>query len=79
MQLLKPRVLVCVQPLAKGDMFVRMRILGLLRQIMEGGTAVLILTANISDTLDISDRLLVAEHGTCAASYEKEQFGQVEW
>lgn len=79
MQLLKPRALVCVQPLAKGDMFVRMRILGLLRQILKMGTAVLILTANISDTLEISDRLLVAEHGACAASYEKDQFGEVEW
>lgn len=78
-RLFKPRVLICVQPLAKGDMFVRMRILALLREILKGGTAVLILTANISDTLDISDRLMVVENGACVVSYEKSEFDQVDW
>lgn len=75
-QLLRPRVLVCVQPLARGDMFVRMHILGLLRQILKSGTAVLIITANISDTLEIADRLLVVEHGLCTAAYDKDEFDQ---
>lgn len=78
-QLLKPRVLVCVQPLARGDMFVRMKILTLLRQILKMGTAVLIITANISDTLEIADRLMVIEGGHCAASYEKGEFDQIDW
>lgn len=79
MQLLNPRVLVCVQPLARGDMFVRMKILTLLRQMLKMGTAVLIITANISDTLEISDRLMVVEHGRCAASYDKKEFGKLDW
>lgn len=78
-QLFNPRVLVCVQPLARGDMFVRMKILTLLRQMMKMGTAVLIITANISDTLEISDRLMVIENGNCAASYEKGEFDQLDW
>lgn len=78
-QLVKPRVLICVQPLARGDMFVRMKILTLLREILKMGTAVLIITANISDTLEISDRLMVIEHGRCAASYEKSEFDQLDW
>ena len=78
-QLFHPRVLVCIQPLAKGDMDVRLRILALLREILKTGTAVLIITANVSDTLMISDRLLVVENGVCAASYEKSEFNQVDW
>lgn len=78
-QLIKPHVLVCVQPLARGDMFVRMKILTLLRQILKMGTAVLIITANISDTLEISDQLMVIEHGRCAAFYDKSEFDQLDW
>lgn len=78
-RLFNPRVLICVQPLAKGDMFVRMEILALLRGILKGGTAVLIITSNISDTLEISDRLMVVENGVCAVSYDKSEFDQVDW
>lgn len=78
-QLLKPKVLICVQPLARGDMFVRMKILTLLRQILKAGTAVLIITANISDTLEISDHLMVIEGGRCAASYDKNEFDRLDW
>ena len=70
MNLLRPRIMVCIQPLAKGDMFCRMRILNVLRQIQKQGTAILMITASISDTLDISDRLLVVEQGKVAAVYE---------
>lgn len=78
-QLFHPRVLVCIQPLAKGDMYIRLRILALLREILKSGTAVLIITANVSDTLMISDRLLVIENGVCAAAYDKREFDQVDW
>ncbi len=77
--LFHPRVLVCIQPLAKGDMYVRLKILALLQKIVKAGTAVLIITANVSDTLMISDRLLVVEKGTCTAVYEKDGFDQVDW
>lgn len=77
MQLLHPRVLVCIQPLAKGDMFTRMKILELLRGILSQGTAVLMITTNVSDTLDISDRLLIVEKGACTASYEKNEFNRI--
>ena len=60
-------------------MYVRLRILALLREIMKTGTAVLIITTNISDTLMISDRLLVVENGNCAVAYDKNEFDQVDW
>lgn len=77
--LFHPRVLVCIQPLARGDMYLRLKIIALLREIVQAGTAVLIITANVSDTLMVSDRLLVVEGGTCAAVYEKDRFDQVDW
>jgi len=77
MQLLRPRVLVCIQPLAKGDMFCRMKILDLIRGILAKGTAVLIINTNVSDTLDISDRLMIVENGNCTASYEKYEFNRI--
>lgn len=79
MELFSPRILVCVQPLAHGDMYTRMRILELIRGFLNRGTAVLILTANISDTLNISDRLLIVEDGTCTAAYEKQEFHRIAW
>ncbi len=79
LQLLHPRVLVCVQPLAKGDLFTRRRTLELIQETLSQGTAVLIITANISDTLEISDRFLVVEEGVCTAAYEKEEFGRIVW
>lgn len=79
MQLLRPKVLVCIQPLAKGDMYTRRKILEILRWIADQGTAVLIVTTNISDTLDISDRLLVVEKGTCAAAFGKNEFNRIVW
>lgn len=77
MQVLRPRVMVCIQPLAGGDMFCRMRVLNLLRQIQSHGTAILIITASVSDTLDISDRLLVVEQGRAISSYEKNEFNRI--
>lgn len=77
MQLLRPRVMVCVQPLAKGDMFCRRKILNLIRMALNQGTAVLIISSNVSDTLDISDRLMVVEQGVCAAVYEKQDFHRI--
>ena len=76
-ELLRPRVLVCIQPLARGDMFCRLKILNLIRRILARGTAVLIISANVSDTLDISDRLMVVEDGVCTASYEKYEFNRI--
>lgn len=76
-RLLRPRVLVCVQPLARGDMFCRIKILELIRQFLKDGTAVLIITSHVSDTLEISDRLFVVEQGACAAVYEKHEFNRI--
>lgn len=77
MNLLRPRVMICIQPLAKGDMFCRMKILNALREIQKQGTAILMVTSSVSDTMDISDRLLVVEQGKVAASYDRSEFKRI--
>ncbi|MDO4322591.1 MAG: hypothetical protein Q4C61_08675 [Lachnospiraceae bacterium] len=54
-----------------------MGILELICGFLNRGTIVLIITANISDTLEIPDRLLVVEDGTCTAAYEKHEFNRI--
>ena len=76
-QLLHPRVLICIQPLARGDMLCRRKILSLIRESLLQGTAVLLITTNVSDTLEISDRLMVVENGACTAAYDKAEFDRI--
>lgn len=76
-QLLNPKLLICIQPLAKGDMYCRRHILELIQNMMKRGIAVLIVTNSISDTPEVADRFLVVEGGTCVALYEKSEFYQL--
>ncbi len=74
MHLFRPKILICIKPLARGDMYCRNKILQLMQEMQRQNTAILIITAHLSDTLDISDRLLVVEDGVCTAAYEKHEF-----
>lgn len=77
--LLHPKVAVCVQPLAKGDMYCRRYVLDLIQELKNSGISVLILTSNIADNMDVSDRMLVLQNGAIAAEYEKAEFEKVGW
>lgn len=77
--LLHPKVAVCVQPLAKGDMYCRRYVLDLIQELKNSGISVLILTSNIADNMDVSDRMIVLQNGAIAAEYEKEEFGKAGW
>lgn len=77
--LLHPKVAVCVQPLAKGDMYCRRYVLDLIQELKNSGISVLILTSNIADNMDVSDRMIVLQNGAIAAEYEKEEFRKVGW
>lgn len=77
--LFHPRVAVCVQPLAKGDMYVRRYVLDLIQELKNSGISVLILTSNLADNMDVSDRLIVLKDGRAAAEYTKEEFYKVGW
>ena len=70
----KPKLVYCIQPLARGDMLARVRILGLIKELMSAGISVLIVSTNCSDLLEVSDRVLFIENGKIKASYDKEEF-----
>lgn len=77
MHLFHPEILICIKPLAGGDMECRNRILQLMQKIQSQNTAILIITSYLSEILDISDRLLVVEDGKCTVEYEKHEFRQM--
>ena len=77
--LLHPKVVVCVQPLAKGDMYLRRYVLDLIQELKNSGISVLILTSNLADNMDVSDRMIILQDGKAAAEYGKEEFYKVGW
>lgn len=77
--LLHPKVVVCVQPLAKGDMYCRRYVLDLIQELKNNGISVLILTSNLADNMDVSDRMLVLQGGAIAAEYGRDEFDKVGW
>ncbi len=77
--LLHPKVAVCVQPLAKGDMYLRRYVLDLIQELKNSGISVLILTSNLADNMDVSDRMIILQDGKVAAEYAKEEFYKVGW
>lgn len=75
--LFRPELVICLKPLVRGDMYCRNRILQLMQQILSQNTSILTISSHLSETMDISDRLLVVENGICTAEYEKDEFHQI--
>lgn len=75
----KPKLVFCVQPFSGADMYLRMHIMNLIRQLKEKGITVIILAVNISDTLSIADRFLVIEEGTIVNEFYKEDFNSISY
>lgn len=73
-RLLNPQIVFCIQPFGWGDMYLRRHILGLIDMLKSEGITVIILTANIADTLNVADRLLMMNDGRIEKEYTKEQF-----
>lgn len=76
-QLFHPKVVVCIQPFAKGDMYCRVHIAELIRRIQGLGIGVLIVTANISDTPLVANRLMVIEDGSCVTEYDEDEIRKI--
>lgn len=73
----KPKVVFCQQPLSNTDIYLRVHILRLITRLRESGIAVLILTTELYDSLQIADRMLQIEHGRLSAEYSRAQFDEV--
>lgn len=72
--LYRPKIVVCHQPLADSDVHLRLHILGLLSKLRDSGIAILVLTTELYDTLQIADRLILAENGRITREYARGQF-----
>ncbi len=66
--LYKPKVVFIMQPFSQADMYLRGRIIELIKMLKEKEIAVVILAVSISDTLKVTDRLLIMEDGKLAPS-----------
>lgn len=66
-----PKVVFIMQPFSDADMYLRARIIELINTLKQKGVTVIILAVNLSDTLTVSDRLLVIENGKILRNYEK--------
>ena len=60
--------------LAKGDMFCRRQVIQCIQELKNLGISVLLLTASISDCLDVSERLLIVRGGRAEAEYDESAF-----
>lgn len=74
MHLYRPAVVFCVQPFFGADMYRRRHIIDLLELLRARGIALVLLMVNISDSLSVADRLLVAENGALLREYDRDGF-----
>ncbi len=70
----RPAVAVCVQPFFGADMYLRHHIITLINELIKKKISVVLLSVNISDSLSISDRLLIVEDGRLINEYSRPDF-----
>ncbi len=76
--LFRPKIVFIVQPFADADLYVRMHILHLIRQLKKQGITVVILAVNLADSLMVADRLIIVEHGVFREDYTRAEFHQLD-
>jgi ribose transport system ATP-binding protein len=74
--LCNPKIVLCVQPFAGADMYLRRHLIELISQLKKRGIAVIILAVNIADSLVIADRMIVFEKGQFSNEYLSSEFHQ---
>lgn len=67
--LYKPKVVFIMQPFAHADMHLSARITELITMLKHQGIAIILLTMNLSDSLTVTDRLLVMDEGRLTKSH----------
>jgi len=73
--LCRPKMVICVQPFAGADMYLRIRIVELIQQLKRKGITVVILAVNIADSLVVADKVILMEKGRFQAEYASHEFG----
>jgi len=72
--LFNPNVVFIVQPFSNADMYLRNEIIKLINNFKENDIGVVILAVSISDTLYVSDKLLVMKKGIISQEIESKYF-----
>lgn len=70
-----PKLVICVQPFAGADMYLRCHIVELIQQLKRKGITVVILAVNIADSLMVADKLIQMQKGRFHAEYASREFG----
>ncbi|ALS25599.1 L-arabinose transporter ATP-binding protein [Paenibacillus sp. 32O-W] len=73
--LYNPKLVICVQPFAGADMYLRVHIVELIQQLKRKGITVVILAMNIADSLMVADKLIQMQKGRLHAEYASREFG----
>jgi rhamnose transport system ATP-binding protein len=68
-----PAVLILDEPTQGVDVASKFELHGLIREQVERGLAVLMISSDLHEILDISDRIVVMRHGTVAAELSREE------
>ncbi|MCL2033639.1 MAG: ATP-binding cassette domain-containing protein [Oscillospiraceae bacterium] len=74
----KPKVAFCVQPFRRADMELRTRILELIKMLLDKEITVVLLAANLADSLSISDKLIRIRKDGPDEVYLRDEFLAVE-
>lgn len=73
----KPDLIVMVQPFISLDMYQRLNNIKGLDLLKKNGSAILLLTLTLSDTLQVANRLLVGEKGKITKEYDRSEFSSI--
>jgi ribose transport system ATP-binding protein len=73
-QLSHPKIVLCVQPFAGADMYLRRHLIELINRMKEAGITVIFLAVNIADSLIIADKLILFENGRFSSEYYSSAF-----
>lgn len=72
--LFHPRMVFIQHPFTDADLYGRLHILHLIKQLKKRGITVVILAVNLADSLLAADRLITIEHGSSSTEYVPEEF-----
>lgn len=76
--LFHPQVVILIQPLSEADMYGRLHILHLIKELTKKHITIIILTVNLSDTLIVANRLITIKKGRVSGEYKSDEFQKFE-
>lgn len=75
----KPDLIVMLQPFTSLDMYQRLKNIQGLDLLKKNGSAMLLLTLSLSDSLQVANRLLIGEKGTITKQFDRSEFSSISY